>query len=150
MTETEKKAEYIRCQTGELWPEMGTCDANATESVNVPDPEHEDDPEYDRLYWICLPHFDFYYHTFITRSDEGCECKVCTGKVASRSVKADIPPIDIEGITTKMQAEGKSNIEIARACFAEMHRNDAPVPDYMRDQVREAIAQYINRAARDY
>lgn len=99
-----EKASYVRCQAGdvdvalshwrdggnavELAPNSEMCDGNGTESVNVPDGDHEDDLGHDRLFWVCLEHFEFFYHSFIYRRENGkCDCLVCTGKAPSRSVR---------------------------------------------------------------
>ncbi len=44
-----------------------TCNGNATESVNIHDPEYPDDPSRDRMYWVCSEHFQYHYRSDIIR-----------------------------------------------------------------------------------
>jgi hypothetical protein len=79
---------YRKCQQYELlnamhsrpWPEESgwSCDANATESVNLPDWENMNDPSRDRIFWVCAQHFEPHYHSYIIRGIDGqCDCAVC-------------------------------------------------------------------------
>ena len=53
--------------------ETGSCDGNATESVNLPDWEQMDNPGLDRLFWVCSVHFEQHYHSYIIRGYRICE-----------------------------------------------------------------------------
>jgi hypothetical protein len=81
-------SDYRKCQQYELLnamrhhsdpvEEWGSCDSEATESVNLPDRKHMDDPRLDRLFWVCREHFEQHYHSYIIRGvNEQCDCAVC-------------------------------------------------------------------------
>jgi hypothetical protein len=53
--------------------ETGSCDGNATESVNLPDWEQMDNPRLDRLFWVCSVQFEQHYHRYIIRGYRICE-----------------------------------------------------------------------------
>lgn len=84
-----KRQDYQKCQQAELLNairrpnepiETGSCDRNATKSVNLPDREYMDDHNCDRLFWVCAEDFERHYHSYIMRGENGeCDCAACRG-----------------------------------------------------------------------